>query len=154
MQKLIIIFLGTIILMAGCDFIEKINPFTESIDTLAIYRQRQDSIRRAELLLRQQEAERRDLARADTLRILPEEAAGQTVMERYHLIVGAFRTQSYARDYHERIINLGHESRILLSDNDFHLVTIKSLNDYRNAINELRAVRDQGEHEVWLYISD
>ena len=153
MQKLIIILLGTILLTGGCDFIDSINPFTETVDTLDIYRQRQDSIRQAEFLLKQ-EAERRELARADSLRRVQEEIERQAALERYHLIVGAFRSPSYARDYHEIIVNRGHDSRMLVSDNNFHLVTIKSLNDHRSAINELRVVRDRGEHEVWLYISD
>ena len=158
MQKLIIIILSTILITGGCDFIEKINPFAGSDDTMEIYRQQQDSIRQVELLRRQQEEIRREQARvatADSIRRVQEETDRLKSEERFHLIVGAFRTPSYASDFHGTILSQGHDSRILMSDNNFHLVTIKSLNDYRSAVNEMRAVTNQGEHfDVWLYIEN
>jgi cell division protein FtsN len=158
MQKSIIIILATILITGGCDFIEKINPFTGSVDTMEVYRQRQDSIRQFELLRRQQEEVRREQSRvatADSIRRVQEESDKLKAGERYHLIVGAFKTPSYASDFHGTILSQGHDSRILMSDNNFHLVTIRSLNDYRAAINEMISVRNQGEHyDIWLYIED
>jgi hypothetical protein len=62
MQKLIIIVLAIYPFISGCDFVKKINPFAKKVDTMEMYQQRQDSIRRAELLRRQQEEARREQA--------------------------------------------------------------------------------------------
>ena len=141
-------------LVSGCDFVKKVNPFARKADTMEIYQQRQDSIRRAELLSRQQEEARREQERADSIRRAQEEAARLKALERYHLIVGAFKNPAYANDFHQKMLAEGHDSRIIMSKNNFHLVTIKSLSDYRTAVRDWRAIRGEGEHLVWLYITD
>ncbi len=155
MQKLIIIVLTLMLVIGGCDFVKRVNPFAKKVDTMEIYQQRQDSIRRAELLRRQQEEARREQARADSLMKVRE--AEEELMKaagRYHLIVGAFKTPAYAEDFHKKMLAQGHDSRIIMSANNFHLVTIKSLDNYRTAVREWRDIRGQGEHLVWLYIKD
>jgi cell division protein FtsN len=156
MQKFIITALAAILLAGGCDFIEKVNPFSKKEDTMSEYLQREDSIRRAELLRTQQmEARRREQALADSIRRAQEaEAAEAKATGRYHLIVGAFKTPAYASDFYDKIRSQGNDSRIIMADNDFHLVTIKSFNDYRTAVNEWIRIRAEGEHLVWLYIKD
>jgi cell division protein FtsN len=156
MQKIVIIALVSILLAGGCDFIKKVNPFSKKEDTMAEYLQREDSIRRAELLRTQQmEARLREQALADSIRRAQEaEAAKAEAAGRYHLIVGAFKTPAFADEFHDRIRSGGYDSRIIMSDNDFHLVTIKSFNDYRTAVNEWIRIRGEGEHLVWLYIKD
>lgn len=154
MRKSIIVILAFTFLLTGCDFVKKVNPFARKADTMEIYQQRQDSIRRAELLRRQQEEARREQERADSIRLAQEEAARLKAMERYHLIVGAFKNPAYANDFNQKMIAGGHDSRIIMSKNNFHLVTIKSLTDYRTAVREWRAIRNEGEHLVWLYITD
>ncbi len=157
MQKLIIILFAVTLLISGCDFVQKINPFASRVDTMEIYQQRQDSIRRAELLRREQEEARREQERADGIRREAEaraEAERLRAMQRYHLIVGAFRNPVYAEDFHQKILAQGHDSRIIMSENNLHLVTIKSLDNYREAVNQWRSIRNEGEHLVWLYIKD
>ncbi len=154
MHKLLIIVFAFSLLTGGCDFVKKVNPFTTRVDTMDQYRQRQDSIRRAEMLRSQQEEARLEQARADSIRKARSEAERLRTMERYHLIVGAFKTPAYAEDFRQKILAQGNDSRIIMSDNNFHLVTIKSLGNYREAVNEWKVIRDQGEHLVWLYIKD
>ena len=158
MHKPILIVLMIALLTGGCDFIDKINPFAQSVDTLEIYRQRQDSIRRAALLERQLEEARRERVaaeRADSLLNATEASERLRNANRYHLIVGSFKTSSYASLFNERIRNQGHDSRILMSENRFHMVTIKSLGDRRSAVNELRALWNTGEYEgAWLFIEN
>ncbi len=157
MQKLIIILFASTLLISGCDFVQKINPFASRVDTMEIYQQRQDSIRRAELLRRELEEARREQERADSIRREAEaraEAERLRAMQRYHLIVGAFRNPVYAEDFHQKMLAQGHDSRIIMSENNFNLVTIKSLDNYREAVNQWRSIRSEGEHLVWLYIKD
>ncbi len=155
MQKLIIIVLTLTLVTSGCDFVKRVNPFARKVDTMEIYQQRQDSIRRAELLRRQQEEARREQARADSIRKARE--AEEELLKsvgRYHLIVGAFKTPAYAEDFHQKMLAQGNDSRIIMSANNFHLVTIRSLDNYNTAVREWREIRSQGEHLVWLYIKD
>ncbi len=155
MQKLTTTILVITLLMSGCDFVRSINPFSKKEDPLEAFQQREDSIRRAEMLQRQQEEARLQEARADSLRKAQEaEAERLKAMNRYHLIVGAFKTPAYAEDFHKKILAEGHDSKIIMSENNFHLVTIKSLDNYRDAVNDWRTIRNQGEHLVWLYIKD
>ncbi len=150
MQKLTLFFFTVAVSISGCDFVEKVNPFTTKVDTMELYLQRQDSIRSAELIRKQQEE-----ARADSIRRAQETEVEQVkTLNRYHLIVGAFKTPSYAMSFQEKILAQGHDSRIILSDNNFHLVTIRSFDNYNSAVNEWRSIRSQGEHLVWLYIKD
>jgi cell division protein FtsN len=154
MRKFIIILLTVTLILGGCDFVKKVNPFASKVDTMELYLQRQDSIRRAELLMRQQEEARREQARADSIQRVREAEAERLRAQKYHLIVGAFKTPAYADDFHKKMIAEGHDSRIILAENNFHLVTIKSLDNYRTAVNEWRDLRNQGEHLVWLYIRE
>ncbi len=155
MQKLIIIGLAFTLLISGCDFVKKVNPFSKKDDSMVEYQQSQDSIRRAEILKKQREEALREQAIADSLRKAQEaEDAKIKAMSRYHLIVGAFKTPSYARDFNEKILAQGYDSKIIESDNNFNLVTIKSFDNYRSAVNEWRTIRSQGEHLVWLYVRD
>ena len=155
MQKLTVIALLITLLLSGCDFVRSINPFAKKEDPMEALQLREDSIRRAEMLLRQQEEARLAEARADSLRRAQEaEALAAQTRNRYHLIVGAFKTPAYAEDFHQKILAQGHDSRIIMSENNFHLVTIRSHEDYRTAVNEWRGIRGEGEHLVWLYIKD
>jgi cell division protein FtsN len=154
MHRLIFIVIAITMLISGCDFVKKVNPFARKADTMELYQQRQDSIRRAELLRRQQEEARREQVRADSIRKAREAEAERLSALRYHLIVGAFKTPAYADEFQKKMLAQGHDSRIIMSENNFHLVTIKSLDNYREAVNEWKDIRNQGEHLVWLYIKE
>lgn len=150
MQKFTVFLFAAVFFTSGCDFIERVNPFAESTDTMELHRQRLDSIRRVRQLREQQEQARLEQAREETLQEVPENAEVET-SERYHLIVGAFKTPAYAEDYHKKMRDNGHDSRIIMSDNNYHLVTLESFDNYRAAVDKWREARESGEHEIWIY---
>lgn len=157
MQRFLFILLIVSLSLGSCDFVKKINPFSKEADnSMEVYQRQQDSLKRVEALKVQQDMARREQAQADSIRLMQQQQeAERERMERYHLIVGAFKTPDYARSFHNAITSQGHQSKILMSANDFHLVTISSTDNYRSAVNEWIAIRNQGEHqEVWLYITD
>jgi cell division protein FtsN len=157
MQRFSLILLIVSLSLGSCDFVKKINPFSKEADnSMEIYQRQQDSLQRAEALRVQQESARLEQAQADSIRMVQQQKEAERLrMERYHLVVGAFKTPDYARTFHNEILSQGHPSKILMSENDFHLVTIKSTDNYRSAVNDWIAIRNQGEHqEVWLYITD
>ncbi len=146
-----LILLSLIVTSSGCDEIKKLNPFREKVDQALIEQQRQDSIRLAmeaeELRIRQAE----ENARLEELRIL-EEAERLKALNRYHLVVGSFKVPGNAQRYNELILSKGFDSQIILAKNGFHLVTMRSFDNFRTAANELRNVKKAGEYEVWLYV--
>lgn len=155
MQRFTFIVLLLAVSLSGCDFVQKINPFSKKADdSMEVYQRQQDSLKRVEALeLQKQEAARQEQLRADSVRLAQEEAErARLAAEKYHIVVGSFKTPEYAESFRDKIAAQGHPSRILLTENDFHLVTIKSSGNFQSAVNEWTAVKDQGEHpEVWLY---
>jgi outer membrane murein-binding lipoprotein Lpp len=152
MQRFTLIIL-IVLLLTGCDFVRKINPFSKKADyQLELYQRQQDSIRLAEEYRLQQEEARRAQERAESIRQAELEAMMAAKVKPYHLVVGAFKTPAYAKSFHEKILAAGHESDIIMAENDFHLVTIKSTDDYRSAVNEWKAIRKGEYFDVWLYV--
>jgi cell division protein FtsN len=158
MYKKTLFFLVIASLAAGCDFVSKINPFTGKADTIEIYRQRQDSIRRAVLLERQQEEFRRERAaaeRADSIQKVAEVTDLQRKANRYHLVIASFKSPSYASMLNEQIRSQGYDSRIMVSENQFHRVTIKSFDNFQVAIREMNAMRSTGQYgDAWVHIAN
>jgi cell division protein FtsN len=142
--------LGLIIATTGCD---NINPFKKKVDHALLEQQRQDSIRLAQEAeeLRIQQAE--EQARLEENRRI-EEAERLKALNKYHLVVGSFKVPGNATRYHEKILAKGFDSQIVMAKNGFHLVTMKSYDNFRTAANELRSVTRAGEYEVWLYVQN
>jgi cell division protein FtsN len=151
MQRFTVILL-VVFLLTGCDFVRKINPFSKKADQLELYQKQQDSIRLAEEYRLQQEETRLAQARADSIRQAELDAIMAAKVKPYHLVVGAFKTPAYAKSFHEKILSEGHQSEIIIAENDFHLVTIRSTDDYRAAVNEWNAIRRGEYFDVWLYV--
>lgn len=151
MKRYIPVFLVCLILSAtSCDRVKNFNPFRKKVDHTLIEQQRQDSIRQAQEqeARRMQEAE--ELARLESLRQM-EEIEKQKPVRNYHLIVGSFRNPDYASRFHQKIQSQGNDSQILMAKNGFHLVTMSSYDNFREAVKELRSMTNAGQ-EVWLYI--
>jgi len=71
---------------------------------------------------------------------------------RYHIIVGAFKTSSYADDYSALMKNRGYDGNILAGPYQFNLVTSGSYESLRSALNQLGEVRTNVIEEAWIYI--
>jgi cell division protein FtsN len=71
---------------------------------------------------------------------------------RYHIIVGAFKTPSYATDYAAVIKSRGYDGKILAGPYNFNLVTSSSHESLRSALNQLDKVRADVIEDAWIYI--
>jgi hypothetical protein len=78
-----------------------------------------------------------------------QEAAAQG---RYHIIVGAFKTPSYATDYSAEIKSRGYDGNILDGPYNFDLVTSGSYESLQAALNDLSGVRTDVIETAWIYI--
>ncbi len=149
MKKYIpLIILSLILVTTGCD---NINPFKKKVDHALLEQQRQDSIRLAQEAEQSRQQQLAEQAILEEQRRI-EEAERIKASFKYHLVVGSFKVPSNATRYHEKIRSKGFDSQIVMAKNGFQLVTMKSFDNYRTAVNELRNVTRAGEYEVWLYI--
>ncbi len=148
-----------------CDFINtKILGKESPEDTMAAYQARLDSIRRADSIKKIEQREADSLARLDSIKEAKEQAKADSIdrikkaraQNKYHIISGSFRNDSYAQRYKKRMEDNHNydNTRILQARNGFNLVSIKSYPDYRQALNELRNIRSQDNFPVWVYKSN
>lgn len=77
-----------------------------------------------------------------------EEAAKAKV----HIVVGAFKSSTYADEYSVTVGELGFDGKILPGPYNFNLVTSGSYESVKTALNELYDVRDQVIETAWIYI--
>ena len=77
-----------------------------------------------------------------------EEAAKSKV----HIIVGAFKTSSYADEYSAEMKNQGYDGNILAGPYSFNLVTSGSYESIKAALNSLVNVRESVIETAWIYI--
>lgn len=71
---------------------------------------------------------------------------------RYHIIVGAFKTSSYATDYSELMKSQGYDGKIIAGPYNFNLVTSSSHESLKSTLDELSDVRADVIETAWIYI--
>ena len=69
-----------------------------------------------------------------------------------HIIVGAFKTSSYADEYSAEMKGRGYDGRIMAGPYSFNLVTASSYESIRAALNALGDIRDNVIETAWIYI--
>ena len=70
---------------------------------------------------------------------------------RYHIIVGSFKTASYADEYSAQVKGEGYDGKILNGPYGFSLVTANSHETLRSALNVLYEIREN-VFDAWIYI--
>jgi len=69
-----------------------------------------------------------------------------------HIIVGAFKTSSFADDYSATMKAQGYDGKIIAGPYSFNLVTASSYESVRASLRELSNVRDNVIETAWIYI--
>ncbi|MFW6327473.1 MAG: SPOR domain-containing protein, partial [Bacteroidota bacterium] len=75
------------------------------------------------------------------------------VTGKYHVIVGAFKTPSYARQYADKIASLGYSTQIIDYRNEFQLVSAGSAMNLKNAKAQLELLRDNVSVNAWIHVN-
>ena len=70
----------------------------------------------------------------------------------YYLIVGSFKTPSYAGDYSAKIADMGYQSQIL-EVGYWNLVAAESHTNLREALSGLDRVRSDIIYTSWIYVA-
>jgi len=76
----------------------------------------------------------------------------EAAKSRVHIIVGAFKTSSYADDYSSEIRNKGYDGKIIAGPYSFNLVTASSHESIQAALNALGPIRDEVVQNAWIYL--
>lgn len=79
-------------------------------------------------------------------------ACEEAAKSKVHIIVGAFKTASYADEYSAEIKNMGFDGNILSGPYSFNLVTSGSYESVRAALNVLGDIRANVVETAWIYI--
>ena len=79
-------------------------------------------------------------------------ACEEVVKGTFHIIVGAFKTASYASDYATEIKNSGYDGNILAGPYSFNLVTSSSFESLQSALSALGNIRSEVIENAWIYI--
>jgi hypothetical protein len=79
-------------------------------------------------------------------------ACEEAVNSRVHIVVGAFKTSSYAEEYATRIKGEGYDGKILAGPYSFNLVTSSSHESVQAALNALGPVRESLVETAWIYL--
>ena len=79
-------------------------------------------------------------------------ACEEAAKSKVHIIVGAFKTASYADEYSAEIKNMGFDGNILAGPYSFNLVTSGSYESVRAALNALGDIRANVVETAWIYI--
>ena len=152
MRKALILTLMLALTLSSCRFFERFKSDKAS-DTLIVWQAKQDSIQKVKALAtkRLEDARRaKEKAIQDSLMRVKEMEA----RNKYHVIIGSFKTPSNADGYQKEVAQLGFQNpKIVDSPNGFKMVTIGAFETYSKAANEiLRINRSKDEPiEMWVY---
>lgn len=148
MKNLIgIILLGLIV--SSCSLFQKPSMTQEQIDEMVAENE----------ALKTQVASNKDLAdQLAMARMQADEAmlklanCEEGANSKVHIIVGAFKTSSYADDYSAEMKEQGYTGKIIAGPYSFNLVTASSFGSIKAALKELNTVRDNVIETAWIYI--
>ena len=79
-------------------------------------------------------------------------ACEETAKSKVHIIVGAFKTPSYANEYSASMKSKGYDGKILAGPYNFNLVTASSHESIKAALNALGSVRENVVETAWIYM--
>ncbi len=162
MKRYITLLIVSTLLLSGCEFIRtKIlgKPSKAELEALEQYRLdsiRQDSIMKAEMSTVEdsvRKAREDSIAKADSIAEAKRKLDAERERNKYHVISGSFKTESYAKNYKQSMISeYGYDhSKIVEASNGFNLVSIAQYPSYGSALSQARSIDN---FEVWVYVDN
>jgi len=79
-------------------------------------------------------------------------ACEEAAKSKVHIIVGAFKTSSFADEYSAEIKNKGYDGTIIAGPYQFNLVTASSHESIQAALNALGPIREGLIETAWIYL--
>jgi len=138
-----------VLLVSSCGLFQKSSMTQEQIDAMLAENQALKSqVSNSKELEDQLAMTRMQLDEAMLKLAACEEAAKSKV----HVIVGAFKTVSYAEEYSASIKGQGYDGKIIAGPYGFNLVTASSHESIQAALNSLGPARETLVQTAWIYM--
>ncbi|MFW6370069.1 MAG: SPOR domain-containing protein [Bacteroidota bacterium] len=148
--RVMIIFFLTLA-VSSCRFFEKQQLVSNDVDTLLNYRLERyitEEQHEAEISRIRSEVN----LKIDSVKSLLDEDV-TFLSNKFHIITGSFTVPSNAEMYANKMKSMGFDGKIIEGHGRFDLVTAKSYNNLRVALNDLEPVRETAGVQAWIYIS-
>lgn len=143
MKKLLILLLVCGVTLTGCKFFSKGN--TE----LARNNAKLDSMLKTERVAHDKEIEQ--MKQESQAKIDSIQASCKSQLNRYYIIVGAFKVSGNADGYLKQMTGKGYPAQIV-NHRDFQMVSVNAFSSLREALNQLGNFRNEVNKEAWIYV--
>ncbi|MEZ5072726.1 MAG: hypothetical protein R2751_17635 [Bacteroidales bacterium] len=148
MRKLVVIIVLPL-LLASCSLFQKPTMSQEEIDNLLA----ENKVLKAQAGQTKELEDQLALTRMQVDEAMLKLAACEEgAKDNVHIIVGAFKTASYADAYSALVKSRGMDGNILAGPYSFSLVTAHSYESIQSALNSLGEVRENQVENAWLYM--
>jgi len=152
-MKKIFLYIVLAILITGCKYFEEKRLFSKKVDTLINYTEDLDKSMGSDSADIQPDLEQ--VVTETDITVDTEEDMFQTNFpssgNRYYIITGCFMIPDFAERYAEKMQNRGYTPEIILRDDGYHMVSVRSFNDLSASKSELQTVRAELSNNAWIY---
>jgi hypothetical protein len=82
------------------------------------------------------------------------EAGTMAEYDAYYVVVGSFKNANYAKNYAEKIKQMGYEGKVVSGPNNFNLVTSGTYQTLKSSLEPMRQAREKIATEAWVYFKN
>jgi hypothetical protein len=143
-----------LILSPSCKFLREKGLIGRGVDTMRVWRAKQDSLRVVDSILKvQSRLQSIENARLDSIKRIEQERADFENKYRFNIILGSFITPEYARNFSADLSKKGYKTRIIkLEGTKFEMVSAEAHESFRTATARLKQFQDTVSNDAWLYM--
>lgn len=159
MKKMLFLLLISTIAFSGCKFIggKSIKNERDSLRAYAYTLEQKIASQEAEYETSLDQLKRESQTMIDSIiNIYESKAASGDVRYaasgKFYLIVGAFKTPSYASNWSARVKDMGYQTEIVKASH-WNLVAAGSATNLRSALNQLPAIRSDVTSDAWVFVA-
>jgi hypothetical protein len=153
-MKKIILYIVIAILITGCKYFEEKRLFSKKVDTLINYAEELEKPEEPDTAAMQTDLEQ--IVTETDISVDLEEDKFKTKFpdsgNRYYIITGCFMIPDFAESYAQKMQNMGYNAEIIVRDDGFNMVSVRSFNDFSSSKSELPAVRSELTANAWIYV--
>ena len=161
MKKLLLLLLISFMIFSGCQLIggKSVKSERDSLRVYAYSLEQQMAAQEQDHQASLDQLKRESQAMIDSIIAIYESKPtqgssnfGAAATGNYYIIVGSFKTPSYASNWSGRVSNMGYQTEIV-QVSYWNLVSAGSSTNLRAALNELSNVRSAVTPEAWVYVA-
>lgn len=140
-----------LVMAPSCKWLRSKGIFGKKVDTMLVWKARQDSLRVIDSVKKAQERLiALENARADSAKKAEED---WNLRNKYNIIIGSFITPEYARKYSEEYTSKGYKTRIMkLEGTKFEMVVAEAHERLGVALSRLKMFQDSVAFDSWIYV--